>query len=88
MFKKLQFNVFRSFSKILEDSEMFKEFCGEILKKGELCMSSELSQVALQLKLLQKFLIFLTKTDLPYLLKWSLLRFKSLFWLMLLWLIT
>ena len=80
--------LFRSFSRILEDSETFREFYREVLKEGEFCVWSELSRPSLQIKLLKKFLIFLKKTELPKLIKWNLLRFKCLFGLMLLWLIT
>ena len=48
----------------MEDSERSREFRGETLKEREFFMSSKLSQPSLQIKLLKKFLIYLTKTEL------------------------
>ena len=59
----------------------------EISMEGELLMLSELCRSSRQAEFIKRFLILLTKTDPPEILKCSLLRIKCLFGLMLLWLI-
>ena len=70
--------LFRSFSKILNSLKCLENFSVKYLKKQNSTGSHSYPE----------FLTFLTKIELLHLLKWSLLRFKCVFELMLLWLIT